>query len=137
MLFRSDADADSNGTVINDVSEACTPIIEKLSAGGWPQKRIDELSIALREIVTNSFLHGNLCSDRYQVSISHVLHDDVLEVSVSDKGIGFDGSAVQQSIKGLDLLKECGRGLHMAGTYADRMFFNDSGNRCWMLFNKN
>ena len=132
-----DADANSNGRVINDVSEAYTSIIKKLSADGWPQKRIDELSIALREIVTNSFLHGNLCSDRYVISINHVIHGDVLEVSVSDKGIGFDGSTVQQSIKEVDLLKKSGMGLHTAGMYADRIFFNDSGNRCWMLFSKN
>jgi anti-sigma regulatory factor (Ser/Thr protein kinase) len=132
-----DTDENSNGTVINDVPEAYASIIKLLSAAGWPQKRINEMGIALREIVTNSFLHGNLCSNRYLVSISHILHYDVLEVCISDMGIGFDGSTVPQSIKELDLLNESGRGLYMADRYADRIFFNDSGNRCWMLFSKN
>lgn len=136
FLKSIEARANQDGTIINDVSEAYASIIKKLSAEGWPEKRINEVSIAMREIVTNSFLHGNLCSNRYLVSISHVIHDNVLEVGVSDKGIGFDGSTISQAIKGLDLLKESGRGLHMAGMYADRILFNDSGNRCWMLFNK-
>ena len=126
----------SNIKVINEVSESFTTIVSKLSSTDWPENRIEEVSIALREIATNSIIHGNLNSEKYVISIKHILHRDVLEVSVSDEGVGFDSTALPQSIEKQDLFKESGRGHIMANMYANKVFFNENGNTCWLIFRK-
>ena len=134
--IRVENDSRFNHKVISEVSESFTAILNKLSSAGWVENRIEEAGIALREIVTNSIIHGNLNSEKYVIKIKHILHRDVLEVSVSDEGVGFDSTALPQSVDKLDILKESGRGHIMANMYANNVFFNENGNTCWLIFRK-
>jgi serine/threonine-protein kinase RsbW len=103
---------------------------------GWSQNKIGHVKIALDEILVNAIMHGNLCSDRYVVNVSHILYRDILEVYIADEGVGFGSFNIAQRFTEEDLLKESGRGLFMASKYATKMYFNETGNKCWTIFTK-
>ncbi len=63
------------------------------------------------------------------------MHGDELEICVADEGPGFDSKTLPQTIEE-NMLMEGGRGHHMISAMADGLYFNDTGNRCWALFNK-
>lgn len=133
----NDRATNKNGVrTINDLSESYEFITNKLLDNGWPQKNISRVKIALDEIIVNAILHGNLCSDSYIVTVSHILHRDILEVCVTDEGIGFGSFNIAQGFTEEDLLKESGRGLFMASKHASKIYFNETGKKCWTIFMK-
>jgi anti-sigma regulatory factor (Ser/Thr protein kinase) len=122
--------------VINDIAEGYLPVIKKLEEAAWPLQVQKRVEIVLREMIVNAVMHGNLCSDKHRVKLRFILYNGVLEVSVSDEGKGFDGTTLKQSIGMKDILRESGRGLFIVGLYADHMYFNEAGNKCWALFSR-
>jgi len=122
--------------VINDISESYKHIIEELFAEKWPKLKINQISMAVSEMVMNAILHGNLCQENYEIDISYILNGELLEICVSDEGLGFDGNKVAQSITEKDVLKPHGRGLHMVELFAEEMYFSQSGNKCWAIFRR-
>ncbi|MDH5541655.1 MAG: PAS domain S-box protein [Nitrospinota bacterium] len=122
--------------VINDISESYKHIIEELFAEEWPKQKINHISMAVSEMVMNAILHGNLCQENYEIDISYILNGELLEICVSDEGLGFDGNKVAQSIREEDVLQPHGRGLHMVELFAEEMYFSQSGNKCWAIFRK-
>ena len=123
-------------TVINETADAYASIIKKLEEADWSPIKISHVKTVLEEMVINAIMHGNLCSDQCAVKISHILDADLLEVSVADEGGGFEGSRLSQTIEDDDLLMESGRGLHIIAIGSNKVYFNESGNKCWVLFTK-
>lgn len=121
--------------VIHKLSESYDPIIEKLKRAQWTDKKISRVELAVSEMVINAIMHGNMCCANCPVELSYQLHDDELEICVSDEGQGFDSKTLPQSIEE-NMLMEGGRGHHMISAMADGLYFNDAGNRCWALFKK-
>ncbi len=121
--------------VLHSLSDAYGPIIEKLKNARWTEKRIGQVELAVSEMIINAIMHGNMCCDRCTVELSHLLHGDELEICVADEGPGFDSKTLPQTIEE-NMLMEGGRGHHMISAMADGLYFNDTGNRCWALFNK-
>ena len=121
---------------VNNVSEVYAPIIDKLQKENWADKRIDEVRLAMGEILLNAMMHGNLCSVKQIVKLSHILHQDMLEVCVADEGSGLEGHKLSQVMGEQEIMMESGRGLHLVRKYADEIYFNNSGNEIWALFSK-
>ena len=132
-LYQS-ADAPAS-TVIDTISESYGAVIEKLKIAQWDDKRISLVEMAVSEMIINAIMHGNMCSDRCTVEMSHILHADELEICVTDEGSGFNSKTLPQSVE-YNVLSEGGRGHHMISAVADGLYFNDAGNRCWALFTK-
>lgn len=122
-------------TVIHKLSDSYEPIIEMLKRARWADKRINQVELAVSEMVINAIMHGNILCDKCTVELSYVLHGDELEICVADEGSGFDSNTLPQSIED-NLLMEGGRGHHMISAMADGLYFNDTGNRCWALFER-
>jgi len=121
---------------INNVSEACLPIIDKLRKENWTDARINEVRLAIGEILLNAMMHGNHCSEKRVVRLSHILHEDMLEVSVADEGSGLEGFKLPQVMGEQEIMMESGRGLHLVRKYAEEIYFNNSGNEIWGLFSR-
>ena len=127
---------DNGFNVIHNIWESYQPVTDMLLDNDWPNQQIDRVELAISEMVMNAIIHGNRGSDRHFVNISYALHEETLEVSVKDEGAGFDGNDLSQTFGDEDLLKICGRGLHMIKSNVDKMCFSSTGNTCWALFKK-
>ncbi len=125
----------AGAAVIHKLSDSYEPVIETLKNAGWTPVRISQVELAVSEMVINAIMHGNMCCDQCTVELSYTLHEDVLELSVADEGVGFDSKSLPQSIEE-NLMLEGGRGHHMITAMADSLYFNDAGNRCWAIFTK-
>ncbi len=121
--------------VIHKLSDSYEPIIDKLKTARWTDKRINQIELAVSEMIINAIMHGNMCCDQCTVELSYLLHGDELEICVADEGPGFNSKTLPQSIEE-NMLMEGGRGHHMISAMADGLYFNDAGNRCWALFRK-
>lgn len=121
--------------VVDDIALPYRGLLGALKNDGWGEGKTGFVEMALQEMVLNAIMHGNQCSDKFHVELSYVLHADVLEVSVADKGAGFDSKGLPQSV-GENLLEESGRGHLMIDGMSDGVYFNDAGTRCWALFRK-
>ncbi len=131
-----DIEEEPSCKIIDNISEAYEPILGKLSSSGWSQDSISKIKIALSELVMNAIIHGNLYSGCGSVKVEHILHSDVLEVSVTDIGSGIDDSTLPQTFDDEEMLKTSGRGHYIISMYADIVFFNGVGNKCWVIFKK-
>ncbi|EPR34979.1 putative anti-sigma regulatory factor, serine/threonine protein kinase [Alkalidesulfovibrio alkalitolerans DSM 16529] len=85
-----------------------------------------DLSLALREALSNAMLHGCAGRQGAKVFCELTLTDDVLTVLVRDPGPGFDWRALPRREPEPD--DEHGRGFHLIRAHADTVNFNEAGN---------
>lgn len=91
-----------------------------------------DLSLALREALSNAMLHGCAGRQGAKVFCELTLAGDVLSVLVRDPGPGFDWRALPR--RAPDPEAEHGRGFHLIRSHADTVSFNEAGNE--LTFNK-
>ena len=87
------------------------------------------VGMAVREGVANAIKHGNKLDLTKRVFASFALEDHVLAISISDEGIGFDPSEVNDPLNPQNLMKTSGRGIFYMRTFMDevRYRFDPSG----------
>lgn len=116
--------------VIKMPFEASTPAIARTRLAGFltvhqaPSRVIDDALIVLSEMIANAVSHGSPDPDG-EMEISWAIHDDLLELSVSDAGVG-------ASLKPVDFDEDSlsGRGLSIIRRVADRWWVDiDNGTR--------
>ena len=112
-------------------------VVEAVCAGCFadrPASRRTQfrLCTVLAEAVANAMLYGNDGDPSRQVVIEVELHDELIVVSVSDEGDGFNHSIVPVPVGDETLEATRGRGLYMIHRLADQVVFNDRGNTIWM-----
>lgn len=116
--------------VIKMPFEASTPAIARTRLAGFltvhqaPSRVIDDALIVLSEMIANAVSHGSPDPDG-EMEISWAIHDDLLEISVSDAGVG-------ASLKPVDFDEDSlsGRGLSIIRRVADRWWVDiDNGTR--------
>jgi len=141
----------------NDLT-AVPPFVDVLlrrCAGGIDRTAVLELSLAVRELVTNAIEHGNLelsyeektraleagALDRVlreraesqafrerRVTVLAAREGRRLRIAISDEGGGFDWRALPDPTDTLHLLSAHGRGVLLARLSVDTLSFNDVGN---------
>jgi serine/threonine-protein kinase RsbW len=105
------------------------PIVDQLTAGIAERMEFDDesrmqISISVMEAGTNAIQHGNRIDPAKSVEMRFTLKPDRLEVSVTDKGPGFDVSRVLTDITTPEhLLDLRGRGIYMMRTCMDQVDF--------------
>ncbi len=89
----------------------------------------------LYELVVNAMEHGNNFDPKKKVYVHVVLTNDYVFATVEDEGEGFNWkekmSAKSQNI--IDCKKERGRGILMARSLCDRLFYNERGNKAFLI----
>jgi serine/threonine-protein kinase RsbW len=99
-----------------------------------PPEKHGDILVSLTEAVTNAVLHGNRCDCSKTVSISLSRRPNILAISVSDEGPGFDPAAVPDPTSPEHL--ECcgGRGLYLMRHLSDECRFKRGGRTVEMHF---
>lgn len=108
------------------VDAMCTEVRRRLkdraSAADWYG-----VELLLREALCNAVLHGGSADPARRVRCEVTVGRTKARLSVADDGPGFDWRAVSSARA--DETATSGRGLKIYALYADRVSFNEAGNR--------
>ncbi len=88
------------------------------------------------EALTNAMEHGNQWNADLQATLEITAEADIVEVSVTDEGPGFDLSTVGDPIETENLLKGRGRGLFFMELMAEEVHREAEGRRLRLVFRR-
>lgn len=103
---------------IAHAAEVAAQVVRRL---GFNDEAAFGVDMAVREAVTNAVLHGNRQDAAKKVEVSFRGSDDVLEITVRDRGTGFDLDNVPDPTDPQNLMKASGRGILFMRTFMDEV----------------
>jgi serine/threonine-protein kinase RsbW len=106
---------------IEAVAEAAAAAAKALSRAGFGEETAFGVDMAVREAVTNAVLHGNRLDETKSVEIAFNVSADALEVTVRDRGEGFDPESVPDPTDAQNVMKTSGRGIFFMRTFMDEV----------------
>ncbi len=93
-----------------------------LKASGLDPEKLWKETLALREVVTNAIIHGNLQNPDKMVTVEVEGREDTLIFRVKDQGQGFDFNSFGKEPSSMEeILAQRGRGLFIAKSVMDRV----------------
>ncbi len=104
---------------IEAVAEAAAATAKFLSSAGFGEEDAFGIDMAVREAVTNAVLHGNQQDAAKKVEVKFRGSREMLEITVRDRGTGFDLDKVPDPTDPQNLLKASGRGILFMRTFMD------------------
>lgn len=112
---------------------ASTKILDSLKDLNLDKGILFEVRLSLEEAIINAIKFGNNFNRDLPVSINYSLIGDRLEITVRDRGKGFDYTSIPDPTLNNNILKEGGRGLFLIRNLMDEVKFNNSGNEIKMV----
>lgn len=94
-----------------------------LSTTDYPRETRHDIILALQEGVNNAIKHGNGSDSDHDVSIKMTMYDSHLELSIRDKGMGFDRDCLEDPTTPEQRMRCHGRGLLFMENYMDEICF--------------
>jgi serine/threonine-protein kinase RsbW len=122
---------------VDCIEEAVELVTRHCLAGQDATPRIRfRLRVVLSEALSNAIVRGN-CEDRTKwVQVRAELVPELIRVSVTDEGPGFDPDAVPEPIRPEQLDEARGRGLYLIRKLVDSVQFNEQGNSICMILRR-
>lgn len=102
---------------------------------GFNQENYGKIMVSTMEAVNNAIVHGNKADKLKFVHIEISYKKNILMVSVEDEGRGFKPIDVPDPTKPENIEKLQGRGVFLMSRLADKIEFNEKGNKVTMSFN--
>ncbi|MCF7824763.1 MAG: ATP-binding protein [Candidatus Marinimicrobia bacterium] len=94
-----------------------------LATSSYPSDIQHDIILALQEGVNNAIKHGNGNALDQEVCIKMTLYDSHLELSIRDKGLGFDRDGLKDPTQPDARMRCNGRGLLFIENYMDEICF--------------
>ncbi|HWR82322.1 MAG TPA: ATP-binding protein [Candidatus Deferrimicrobium sp.] len=91
---------------------------------GAEQSVIADIAISVSELVNNAVAHGSRSAVNRPVVVSISRSDNVITVTVSDPGAGFNPNNIDDPLSDENLLKETGRGIFIVRSLMDTVAVN-------------
>jgi serine/threonine-protein kinase RsbW len=91
--------------------------------------------IATLEAVNNAIIHGNKLNEKLDVKIESTLKDNILYLSIEDKGKGFDYKHIPDPTAPENIENISGRGIFLMEKLSDRIEFKKNGSLVELYFN--
>ncbi len=101
------------------------------------EDKYGKILIAVLEAANNAIMHGNKLDINKEVRIGFKLDKKKLQVSVEDKGEGFDYESIPDPTAPENIEKVNGRGIFLMKQLSDRISFNDDGTIVELEFDLN
>jgi serine/threonine-protein kinase RsbW len=109
--------------------------IDEISAEiGISEDNYGKIMVSAMEAVNNAILHGNRSDSKKEVRIEIMHKNKVLTISVEDQGTGFKPKEIPDPTKPENIENISGRGVFLMSRLADKIEFNEKGNRVTMSF---
>lgn len=110
------------------------PVLDNLAENLWPEQRASQVKLAVDGVLRH-IVEEEKCDGDSSVNITHICHNDVLEVSISS-----DSECQRKgppSIRGDSIFANMSHNqLQQIRQYAGQVYFSESGDTCWLLFEK-
>jgi len=105
--------------------------IEQISSqiafdAGFDESTVDDISIALTELVNNAIHHSNKDNPDKNVTVAFKADNEKLQVSIRDEGEGFSPTNVGNPLDPDNLMADSGRGLYLVEALMDDVEFKIS-----------
>jgi serine/threonine-protein kinase RsbW len=101
---------------IAHAAEVAAQVVRRL---GFSDEAAYGVDMAVREAVTNAVLHGNQENESKKVDVRFRGSTEMLEITVRDRGVGFDPGNVPDPTDPQNLMKASGRGILFIRTFMD------------------
>ena len=116
--------------------------IEKTSAkiaskAGFDESTVDDISIALTELVNNAIHHGNKNDTNKKVIVSFSVDEKKLSISISDEGAGFSPTSISNPVHPDNLMADNGRGIYLVRALMDNVEYKISETGTEVIISKN
>jgi len=108
-----------------------------MTEAGFNESCVDDISIALTELVNNAIHHGNNNDMNKQVMVDFVIDAEKATICVEDQGDGFEPAAVQSPLDPEKLMAENGRGIYLVNALMDSVDFAITKSGTRVTFSKN
>jgi serine/threonine-protein kinase RsbW len=106
---------------IDTVATAAAAVAEFLSRSGITEDAAFGIDMAVREAVTNAVIHGNRQDENKTVDVTLKSSPDAVEISVHDRGAGFNPEDVPDPTAEENILKASGRGIFFMRSFMDEV----------------
>ena len=103
---------------VADAAAAAAQVVSRAEIGDEAAFGID---MAVREAVTNAVLHGNQQDEAKTVEVTFTTSAEAIEITVRDRGEGFNPDSVPDPTDAQNLLKTSGRGIFFIRTFMDEV----------------
>jgi serine/threonine-protein kinase RsbW len=122
---------------VNCIEEAVELVTRHCLAGHEATKTIRfRLRVVLSEALTNAIVRGNGEDRTKWVDVRAELVPEVIRVSVTDEGPGFDPQTIPEPLQPEQLDVATGRGLFLIRKLVDTVQFNERGNSICMILRR-
>lgn len=110
-------------------------VLDTLAENQWPEQRVSQLELAVDGVLQHVVKEEEKCEGESTINITHICHNDVLELNIScnsgcqrkdPPGIRGDSVFANMSHNQLQQIRQ----------YAGQVYFSESGDMCWLLFEK-
>lgn len=88
---------------------------------GADESVIADIAISVSELVNNAICHGNKSSEEKTVKVRIERNGKEINITITDQGLGFDPSEIQDPLADENLLKEAGRGIFIVRSLMDKV----------------
>lgn len=108
---------------IESIAEATAAAVKFARALGFDEDAAGAIDLAVRETVTNAVIHGNKTNEAIPFDLKIVSSSAALEITIRDRGAGFNPEDVPDPTDRENLLKPSGRGLLFMRAFMDEVSF--------------
>jgi serine/threonine-protein kinase RsbW len=125
--FKIESNISNLRIVENEIDEISTEI-------GFNQDNYGKILVSTLEAVNNAIVHGNKKDESKRVEIEISFKRNILTISVADEGTGFKPKDIPDPTKPENIESLSGRGVFLMSKLADKIEFNETGNKVTMSF---
>jgi serine/threonine-protein kinase RsbW len=109
--------------------------IDEISSDiGINKDNYGKILVSTMEAVNNAIVHGNNSEKSKKVEINISCRKNLLEISIADEGEGFKAEQIPDPTKAENIENTSGRGVFLMSRLADKLKFNERGNKVTMFF---
>lgn len=91
--------------------------LEMARRSGFRKTTLEQIGLAIREIMTNAVVHGNRGRVEKEITLTLTRTPHELRIVVSDQGDGFDPNCLPDPLSAQGLVEGSGRGVYLARTF--------------------
>jgi serine/threonine-protein kinase RsbW len=110
---------------------------EIASNAGFDESTVDDLSIALTELVNNAIHHGNKNDANKNVTVTFIVEKSKIIISVADEGGGFSPNNLSDPLHPDNIMADSGRGIYLVKALMDDVDYKISESGTEVIITKN
>ncbi|NQT95609.1 MAG: ATP-binding protein [Candidatus Omnitrophica bacterium] len=118
---------------LKNIKGVVSEIIGLLKTKKADESDIFDIRLSLEETLINAIKYGNKFDKSLPVSIDVSCEENLISITIEDKGEGFDYKGVPDPTEEENILRSRGRGVFLVKHIMDKVEYNKKGNRITMV----